>query len=235
MADLGIAAAASEAAEEHQPPVSNWLCIRAATGSPAGFAPLGAAVLADLELVTSTISLPAQASLFTQGEDARCLYMICSGYLKLTAGRAQDRQMIVPVAVPAPCWGCTGPLPRRLRSFSRIADIRAASPHRARTLPYLPPQSLRSPDACGSVRIQEYRFALQDACRISLAETVTRTPRPFCLSDSPTKSVSILTVEYRPATPHPRRDGVDGLLRAKRSHAPLVSSARKAPSPSKTR
>src|SRR5579872_6942773 len=67
-------------------------CASCANRRPGWFCSLGNAVLADLELATSTISLPAQAALFTQGEDARCLYLICAGYLKLTAGRPQDRQ-----------------------------------------------------------------------------------------------------------------------------------------------
>jgi len=57
-------------------------CAACANRRPGWFCSLGSAVLADLELATSTISLPGQASLFTQGEDARCLYLICSGYLK---------------------------------------------------------------------------------------------------------------------------------------------------------
>src|SRR5208282_2390038 len=65
-------------------------CAACANRRPGWFCSLGSAVLADLELATSTISLPAQASLFTQGDDARCLYLICSGYLKLTAGRHED-------------------------------------------------------------------------------------------------------------------------------------------------
>src|SRR5487761_2512359 len=73
-------------------------CAACSNRRPGWFCSLGSAVLADLELATSTISLPAQASLFTQGEDARCLYLICSGYLKLTAGHIEDKQMIVRVA-----------------------------------------------------------------------------------------------------------------------------------------
>src|SRR6201997_4065367 len=80
-------------------------CASCANRRPGWFCSLGSAVLADLELVTSTISLPAEATLFSQGEDARCLYLICSGYLKLTAGRAQDRQMIVRVAGPGSMLG----------------------------------------------------------------------------------------------------------------------------------
>ena len=66
-------------------------CAACSNRRPGWFCSLGSAVLADLELATSTISLPAQASLFSQGEEARCLYLICSGYLKLTAGRPEDR------------------------------------------------------------------------------------------------------------------------------------------------
>src|SRR5579859_4374199 len=80
-------------------------CAACSNRQPGWFCSLGSAVLADLELATSTISLPAQASLFTQGEDARCLYLICSGYLKLTAGRSDEREMIVRVAGPGSMLG----------------------------------------------------------------------------------------------------------------------------------
>ncbi|MGA7340800.1 MAG: Crp/Fnr family transcriptional regulator [Terracidiphilus sp.] len=70
-----------------------WLCL------------LGSAVLADLELATSTIWLPARASLFTQGEDAPFLYLTCSGFLTLIAGRPEDCHMIVHVAGPGSMLG----------------------------------------------------------------------------------------------------------------------------------
>ena len=80
-------------------------CAACSNRRPGWFCSLGSAVLADLELATTTISLPSEAPLFTQGDDARCLYLICSGYIKLTAGRAQDRQMIVRVAGPGSMLG----------------------------------------------------------------------------------------------------------------------------------
>ena len=80
-------------------------CAACSNRRPGWFCSLGSAVLADLELATSTISLPAQATLFSQGEDARCLYLICNGYLKLTTGRLEDRQMIVRVAGPGSMLG----------------------------------------------------------------------------------------------------------------------------------
>src|SRR5579863_354729 len=80
-------------------------CAACANRRPGWFCSLGSAVLADLELATSTISLPAQAPLFTHGEDARCLYLICSGYMKLTAGQSREKEMIVRVAGPGSVLG----------------------------------------------------------------------------------------------------------------------------------
>ena len=139
---------------------------------PGWLCSLGRAVLADLELATSTISLPAQASLFTQGEDARCLYLTCSGYLKLTVGRPEDRHMIVRVAGPGSMLGLYAVLshgtyevtaesltPAQLRPVERERFLSFLRNHKEAQL--------------GAVQCicQEYRFALQDACRIALEET----------------------------------------------------------------
>jgi len=104
MADTGISAGAN-ARQKHMTRQIPAGCAACSNRRPGWFCSLGSAVLADLELATSTISLPAQASLFTQGEDARCLYLICGGYLKLTAGHPDDRQMIVRVAGPGSMLG----------------------------------------------------------------------------------------------------------------------------------
>ena len=148
-------------------------CAACANRRPGWFCSLGSAVLADLELATSTIALPGQALLFTQGEDARCLYLICSGYLKLTAGRHEDRHMIVRVAGPGSMLGLYAVLshgvyevtaesltPAQLRPVERERFLNFLRSHRE--------AQLRAVQCI----CQEYRFALQDACRIALAETV---------------------------------------------------------------
>jgi CRP/FNR family transcriptional regulator len=140
---------------------------------PGWFCSLGSAVLADLELATSTISLPAQASLFTQGEDARCLYLICGGYLKLTAGRQDDRQMIVRVAGPGSMLGLYAVLSHGLYEVSAesLTSAQLRPVERERFLSFLRNHKEAQMRAVQCI-CQEYRFALQDACRISLAETV---------------------------------------------------------------
>lgn len=148
-------------------------CAACANRRPGWFCSLGSAVLADLELATSTISLPAQAPLFSQGEEARCLYLICGGYLKLTAGRAKDRQMIVRVAGPGSMLGLYAVLSHGVYEVSAesltAAQLRPVERDRFHTF-------LRSHKEAQMRAVQcicqEYRFALQDACRIALAETV---------------------------------------------------------------
>src|SRR5450631_1073960 len=172
MAATGVLAD-TQAKQKHvarQVPVG---CAACANRRPGWFCSLGSAVLADLELATSTVSLPAQAPLFTVGEDAQCLYLICSGYLKLTAGRAQDRQMIVRVAGPGSMLGLYAVLSHGVYEVSAesLTSAQLRPVDRDRFLGFLRTHKEAQMRAVQCI-CQEYRFALQDACRISLTETV---------------------------------------------------------------
>jgi CRP/FNR family cyclic AMP-dependent transcriptional regulator len=148
-------------------------CAACSNRRPGWFCSLGSSVLADLELATSTISLPSQASLFKEGEEARCLYLICSGYLKLTAGHAHDRQMIVRVAGPGSMLGLYAVLSHGLYEVSAesLTSAQLRPVERERFLGFLRTHKEAQMRAVQCI-CQEYRFALQDACRIALSETV---------------------------------------------------------------
>jgi CRP/FNR family transcriptional regulator len=148
-------------------------CAACANRRPGWFCSLGSSVLADLELATSTIALPAQAPLFNQGEDARCLYLICDGYLKLTAGRVEDRQMIVRIAGPGSMLGLYAVLSHGVYEVSAesLTSAQLRPVERDRFLSFLRSHKEAQMRAVQCI-CQEYRFALQDACRIALAETV---------------------------------------------------------------
>jgi len=148
-------------------------CAACSNRRPGWFCSLGSAVLADLELLTSTISLPAKAPLFSQGEDARCLYLICGGYIKLTAGRMHDRQMIVRVAGPGSMLGLYASLSHGVYEVSAesLTPAQLRPVERERFLSFLRNHKEAQMRAVQCI-CQEYRFALQDACRISLSETV---------------------------------------------------------------
>jgi CRP/FNR family transcriptional regulator len=148
-------------------------CAACSNRRPGWFCSLGSTVLADLEMVTSTISLPPQSPLFTQGEDARCLYLICGGYLKLTAGKGKDRQMIVRVAGPGSMLGLYAVLSNGSYEVSAetLTQAQLRPVERERFLAFLRSHKEAQMRAVQCI-CQEYRFALQDACRIALSETV---------------------------------------------------------------
>jgi CRP/FNR family transcriptional regulator len=172
MADAAIPVLA-HARQKHIPRRAAPGCAACANRRPGWFCSLGSAVLADLELATSTIALPAQASLFHEGEDARLLYLICDGYLKLTAGEHDDRQMIVRVAGPGSMLGLYAVLAHGVYEVSAesLTTAQLRPVERDRFLSFLRIHKEAQMRAVQCI-CQEYRFALQDACRIALAETV---------------------------------------------------------------
>lgn len=172
MADLGQVIA-PQARHRYVPRQSPVGCAACSNRRPGWFCSLGSAVLADLELATSTIALPAQAPLFTQGEDARCLYLICSGYMKLTAGRANEKQMIVRVAGPGSMLGLYAVLSHGMYEVSAesLTPAQLRPVERDRFQSFLRAHKEAQMRAVQCI-CQEYRFALQDACRIALSETV---------------------------------------------------------------
>jgi CRP/FNR family transcriptional regulator len=148
-------------------------CAACANRRPGWFCSLGSAVLADLEQSTTTISLAPQSSLFAQGEDASCLYLICRGYLKLTISHLDVRKMIVRVAGPGSMLGMYGVLSHGVYEVSAetltTAELRPID--RDRFHSFLRNHKEAQMRAVQCI-CQEYRFALQDACRIALTETV---------------------------------------------------------------
>jgi len=170
MADQAVS---EDRSQRRHPVVTNAPvgCAACSHRRPGWFCSLGSAVLADLELATGNISLPFQAPLFHEGEEARCLYLICGGFLKLTAGR--EKQMVVRIAGPGSLLGLYAVLSHGVYEVSAetltAAQLRPIE--RDRFLGFLRLHKEAQARAVQCI-CQEYRFALQDACRISLAETV---------------------------------------------------------------
>lgn len=137
------------------------------------FCSLGSAVLADFELATSTLSLPVHTPLFSHGDDARCLYVICDGYLKLTIGGPEKKELIVRLAGPGTLLGLYAVLSHGVYEVSAMsltpAQLRVVE--RERFLGFMRNHKEAQLRAVQCV-CQEYRFALQTTCRLALAETV---------------------------------------------------------------
>lgn len=148
-------------------------CIACPNRKPGWFCSLGDAVLADLDVVTTPRLLAPGERLFNQGENADRLYIICGGYLKLTADSPHGKTMILRVAGPGAILGLHAAMSERPYEVTaetlQSAHVRAV--HKSDFLGFL----RRHKEA--QIRVvqcicQEYRFALQDACRIALTDTV---------------------------------------------------------------
>ena len=148
-------------------------CAACSRRRPGWFCTLGNAVLAELDMTTSSISLPAQAPLFREGQEARWLYLICGGYMKLTTCGTGEREMIVRVAGPGSVLGLYAALAHGAYEVSAasLTTTQLRTVERARFLAFLRTHKQVQLRAVQCI-CQEYRFALQDACRIALAETV---------------------------------------------------------------
>jgi CRP/FNR family cyclic AMP-dependent transcriptional regulator len=148
-------------------------CATCANRRPGWFCSLDSSILPDLELATGTIALPSQTALFNQGQEARCLYLICSGYLKLFAGQANGKQMIVRIAGPGSILGLYAVLSHAAYEVSAesLTGVQLRRVERDRFFGFLHTHEEAQMRAVQCI-CQEYRFVLQDACRIALSDTV---------------------------------------------------------------
>lgn len=140
---------------------SGWLCS------------LGNSIQSEMELGTSAIFLPPQTTVFNQGDDARCAYVVCNGYVKLSVGRPGERRTVVRVAGPGTMLGLYAVLNHGVHEVSAesLTATQIQPVERSRFLQYLMTHEeaqMRATQCLGF----EYRFALQSTCRIAGAESV---------------------------------------------------------------
>ena len=148
-------------------------CASCSNRRPGWFCSVGNSVLADLELATSTIQLTPQVPLFIEGNEAHWLYLVCGGYLKLTTWGQNERQMIVRIAGPGSVLGLHAAISHGVYEVSAatLTNSQLRPIERGRFLNLLRTHKEAQMRTVQSI-CQEYRYALQDACRISLSETV---------------------------------------------------------------
>lgn len=130
-------------------------------------------MLADLDVVSTPRILAPGEALFRQGENSERLFVICGGYLKLTTCSSQGKTMILRVAGPGSILGLHAAMSDRPYEVTAetLQETRVRILSKTEFLGFL----RRHREA--QVRVvqcicQEYRYALQDACRIALTDTV---------------------------------------------------------------
>ncbi len=138
------------------------------------FCSLDNPVLAELELASGADILPTHCDLFLQGDDATALYLVCSGYLKLTAGRTNERQMVIRIAGPGSILGLYAVLSRSEYEVSAqaLTPVHVRSFKRGKFLDFLSSHKEVQRQAMQNM-CQEYRVALQGTCRVGLSDNVS--------------------------------------------------------------
>jgi len=135
---------------------------------------LGQSMLEELDPLMFDDSLEGGARLFSEGETARFIYAVRTGYVKLSA-RVRDREMILQVAGPESVLGlyavlstgmyevsatsCTTTRLRAIETSAFLDQLRSRSDLHDRTLNTL---------------CLGYRAVLRDACRLGLEDTAAR-------------------------------------------------------------
>jgi CRP/FNR family transcriptional regulator, cyclic AMP receptor protein len=72
------------------------------------FCNLGESALKGLDAISSRATYPKGAVLFVEGQDPRGVFVICSGRIKLSAGSAEGRSLILRIAEPGEIVGLPG-------------------------------------------------------------------------------------------------------------------------------
>ncbi len=131
----------------------------------------------DMLTALEAISTPSMAAsgqqLFLQGQECEQVFVLCGGYVKLTASSAQGRKLIVRIAGPGAVLGLHAAVSDgtyevsaetlrevKLRSIPRSDFNQFLSGHR------------EMHERVVHCLCQEYRYVLQDACRIALTDSV---------------------------------------------------------------
>lgn len=140
---------------------------------PGWFCSLGADVLADLEVVSSPVTASTTQRVFAQGDDSAQVFVLCGGYVKLTASSSRGRNLIVRIAGPGAILGLHAAMSQRPYEVSAeaLSEVRLRAISREDFMGFLRRHKESQIRAVQCV-CQEYRFALQDACRIALTESV---------------------------------------------------------------
>jgi CRP/FNR family cyclic AMP-dependent transcriptional regulator len=137
------------------------------------FCSLGSDILPQLEVISTPISAASSQQIFAQGQDPEQVFILCSGYVKLTASSPRGRKMIVRIAGPGSVLGLHAAVSSNPYEVTAqtLSEVRLRSVRRPDFNAFLGQhEEVRS--RVTQCLCQDYRFVLQDACRVALTESV---------------------------------------------------------------
>jgi CRP/FNR family transcriptional regulator len=137
------------------------------------FGNLSGAALAQFEAIAPEVSRARGEALFVEGETPRCVYVICSGRVKLSVSSREGRTAILRIAGPGEVLGISAAMsgtPHETTAeaveLCRVKAIRVGE-----FLRFLQNYPEASAEAT-SCLLREYRVVLNNVCRLALPNTV---------------------------------------------------------------
>ncbi len=129
--------------------------------------------MADYVAMGSHITFPAGGILFTQGEHAHCVAVICAGRMKLTCCSREGKTLLVKIARPGDVLGLSATLSNTpyevtAQALERV-EIKVFSG--SEFLHFVRGNGEGSMHAAESLN-SEYQSALSDACRLALSSSI---------------------------------------------------------------
>lgn len=137
------------------------------------FCSLGLDMLTALEAVSTPSTAASGQRLFAQGDECDQVYILCGGYVKLTACSAHGRKLIVRIAGPGAVLGLHAAVSDGSYEVTAetLREVRLRSIRRDEFAAFLGTHREMN-ERVVQCLCQEYRYVLQDACRIALTESV---------------------------------------------------------------
>jgi CRP/FNR family transcriptional regulator len=157
------------------------------------FARLKGAPLAQFEAIAPEVTRGRGEALFVEGESPRCVFLICSGKIKLSVCSREGRTAILRVAGPGEILGVSAAMSGSPHETSaeavemcRVKAIRVSD-----FLRFLQTCPEASAEAT-SCLLREYRVVLNSVCRLALPNTVAGRLASLLLEwlESPRSTVS---------------------------------------------
>jgi CRP/FNR family transcriptional regulator, cyclic AMP receptor protein len=148
-------------------------CLLCKMKKPGWFCNLAPQALAEYDAMGSHVILPTSSILFSEGQAARSVSVVCEGLIKLTRSSRDGKTLLVKIAKPGDVLGLSAALSKTPYEVTAQAIERAQIKafQQSDFLHFMQRHVEGTLHAAESIS-SEYRSALSDACRLALSSSV---------------------------------------------------------------
>lgn len=148
-------------------------CLLCKAKRPGWFCNLSPQALAEYDAMSSHVMLPMGSILFTEGQPARSVSVVCEGRVKLTRSSRDGKTLLVKIAKPGDVLGLSAALAKTPYEVTAqaIEHAQIKTFQQSDFLHFIQRHVEGSLHAAESIS-KEYRSVLSDACRLALSSSI---------------------------------------------------------------